>query len=138
MSTSCPPPAPLLELRISFLLYKKGIVHKLCHFPGKVYENYPRIFIYTLHLQHFTMETKTLVIAAAVMIAATAAFALAPLLASSAIAAKGGVNPGGGTTETCVHNGNGRTSDGACSNPSGTTVTTTCTKVHGKFQCTTA
>jgi hypothetical protein len=34
-------------------LYIKGIVHKLSHFPGKGYEKYPRIFIYTLHLQHF-------------------------------------------------------------------------------------
>lgn len=72
------------------------------------------------------------------MIAATAAFALAPMLTSTAMAAKGGVNPGGGTTQTCVHNGNGKTSDGACSNPSGTTQTTTCEKVHGKFHCTTS
>jgi hypothetical protein len=119
------------------LLYIKDISHKLCHFHGNVGEKYPTIFIYTLNLQHFTMETKTLVIAAAVMIAATAAFALTPLVTSSAMAAKGGVNPGGSTTTTCVHNGNGNPSDGACSNPSGTTVTTTCTKVHGKFTCTT-
>jgi hypothetical protein len=85
----------------------------------------------------FYMETKTLVIAA-VIIAATAAFALGPLVTSSAMAARGGVNPGGGTTQTCVHNGNGATSDGACSNPSGTTQTTTCVKVHGKFQCSTS
>jgi hypothetical protein len=82
------------------------------------------------------METKTLAIVA-VMIAATTAFALAPVLASSAMAAKGGVNPGGGTTTECVHNGNGKTSEGSCSNPSGTTQTTTCKKVHGKFTCTT-
>jgi hypothetical protein len=74
----------------------------------------------------------------AAMIAATAAFALAPLVTSSAIAAKGGVNPGGSTTTECVHNGNGASSDGACSNPSGTTQTTTCTKVHGKYTCTTS
>jgi hypothetical protein len=82
------------------------------------------------------METKTLVIAA-VMIAATAAFALAPLVTSSAIAARGGVNPGGTTSTECVHNGNGGTTSGSCSNPSGTTQTTTCTKIHGKFHCTT-
>lgn len=82
------------------------------------------------------MRTKTIVIAA-IMIAATAGLALAPTVTSDAMAAKGGVNPGGGTTTTCVHNGNGATSGGACSNPSGTTQTTTCTKVHGKFTCTT-
>jgi hypothetical protein len=82
------------------------------------------------------MKTNTLVIAA-VLIAATASLALAPTFTTTALAAKGGVNPGGGTTEECVHNGNGRTSDGACDNPSGTTVTTTCVKIHGKFECTT-
>jgi hypothetical protein len=82
------------------------------------------------------MKTQTLVIAA-VMIAATASLALAPTFTSTAMAAKGGVNPGGGTTEECVHNGNGRTTTGECSNPSGTTQTTTCVKIHGKFQCTT-
>ena len=65
------------------------------------------------------------------------AFALAPLVASNALAAKGGVNPGGSTTTECVHNGNGATSSGSCSNPSGTTQTTECQKVHGKFTCTT-
>jgi hypothetical protein len=82
------------------------------------------------------METRTLVMAA-VMIAAAMAFAISPLVTSSAMAAKGGVNPGGSTTTTCTHNGNGDTSSGSCSNPSGTTQTTTCTKVHGKFTCTT-
>ncbi len=74
----------------------------------------------------------------AAMIAATAAFALSPLVSSNVMAAKGGVNPGGSTTTECVHNGNGKTTEGTCSNPSGTTVTTTCTKVHGKFTCTTS
>lgn len=82
------------------------------------------------------MKTQTLAIAA-VMIAATAALAIGPMVTSNAMAAKGGINPGGGTTEECVHNGNGRTADGACTNPSGTTQTTTCVKVHGKFECTT-
>ncbi len=82
------------------------------------------------------MKTQTLVIAA-VIIAATASLALAPTFTSTAMAAKGGVNPGGSTTTECVHNGNDRTSEGTCSNPSGTTQTTTCTKVHGKFTCTT-
>jgi hypothetical protein len=82
------------------------------------------------------MKTQTLVIAA-VIIAATASLALAPTFTSTAMAAKGGVNPGGSTETECVHNGNGRTSDGACTNPSGTTVTTTCEKIRGKFVCTT-
>ena len=59
------------------------------------------------------------------------AFTIAPMMTSSAMADKGGVNPGGSTE--CVHNGNGATSSGACSNPSGTTVT--CQKIHGKFTC---
>lgn len=70
---------------------------------------------------------------AAAVIAATAALALAPTMTSTAIAAKGGVNPGTSTTTECVHNGNGRTTDDACTNPSGTTQTTTCQKVKGKF-----
>jgi hypothetical protein len=82
------------------------------------------------------MKTKTLVMAAA-MIAATAALALAPTFTSTAMAAKGGVNPGGGTTEECVHNGNGRVTEGECTNGnSGNTVTTTCEKIRGKFVCT--
>jgi hypothetical protein len=89
-----------------------------------------------LHLSHFTMETKTLVIAAAVMIAATAAFALAPLLASSAMALRNG---GTQETQTCVHNGNGRTTDGACTgNGNSANTITTCTqKVRGQFVTTT-
>jgi hypothetical protein len=82
------------------------------------------------------MKTKTLVMAA-VMIAATAALALAPTFTPNAMAAKGGVNPGGSTDTECVHNGNGRTAEGACTNPSGTTVITTCEKIRGKFVCTT-
>jgi hypothetical protein len=62
------------------------------------------------------------------------AFALAPLVSSSAMAIKNGDST---TTTTCTHNGNGAQSSGECSNPSGTTSTTTCTKIHGKFVCTT-
>jgi hypothetical protein len=51
------------------------------------------------------------------------------------MAAKGGVNPGGTEETVCVHNGNGRTTEGACDNPSGTTVTTECQKIRGKFVC---
>lgn len=83
------------------------------------------------------MKPTTFGIVAAI-VAVTAAFALAPLVTSPAMADRGGFNPGGGTTQTCVHNGNGATSDGACSNPSGTTQTTTCTKFRGKFTCTTS
>jgi len=81
------------------------------------------------------MNTSTKAILAVFFVTA---FALAPLVASSAIAAKGGVNPGGSESTTCAHNGNGKISDGACSNPSGTTQTITCTKVHGKFTCSTS
>jgi hypothetical protein len=78
------------------------------------------------------METKTLVIAAAVMIAATAAMAIAPLLASSAMAIRNGEQQ---FTDTCVHNGNGRTTEGACSgNGNSANTVTTCTqKVRGQF-----
>ena len=78
------------------------------------------------------MKTKTLVMAS-VMIAATAALALAPTFTSTAMADKGGVNKGTSTTTECVHNGNGRTTDGTCDNPSGTTQITECQKVRGKF-----
>jgi hypothetical protein len=81
--------------------------------------------------------TNTNKVTFAVMIAATAALALGPMVSSNVLAAPGGVNPGGSTTTECVHNGNGATTEGGCSNPSGTTQTTTCTKVHGKFTCTT-
>jgi hypothetical protein len=79
------------------------------------------------------MKTKTLVMAA-VMIAATAALALAPTITSTAMAVKP-TGPPGGTQ--CVHNGNGATTEGPCKNKSGTTVVTTCEKVRGKFVCTT-
>src|SRR5215212_6827673 len=95
---------------IIFLVYINGVIQKLCHIQDKVYEKYPRIFIYTLHLLHFTMETKTLVIAT-VIVAVTAAFALAPLVTSSAMALRNG---GSQSTPTCVHNGNGATTGGAC------------------------
>ena len=96
------------------------------------------LFYILFSMRLFTMNRQQTVAILAVMIAATAAFALVPLVTSSAMAAAGGVNPGGSETTTCVHNGNGATSSGSCSNPSGTTQTTTCTKVHGKFQCTTS
>jgi hypothetical protein len=135
MSTSCPRPAPLLKLKISFLLYINGIAHKLCPLHGNIGEKYPTIFIYTLHLQHFTMETKTLVIAAAVMIAATAAFALTPLVTSSAMALRNGQSQ---TTTTCFHNGNGAnegtTTTGTCGpGQSSQPVTTTTTKCQGRI-----
>jgi len=78
------------------------------------------------------MQTKTLVIAAAIL-AATAAFALAPLVTSNAMALRNG---GSQTTDTCVHNGNGDTSSGACSGKgnSAQTVTQTQYKCKGKFQ----
>lgn len=82
------------------------------------------------------MNTKTVVMAAAI-IAATASLAMVPTFMGTAMAAKGGDNPGDTTTTTCVHNGNGRTTDGECSNPSGNTETTTCDKIRGQFYCTT-
>jgi len=116
---------------IIFLVYINGVIQKLCHIQDKVYEKYPRIFIYTLHLQHFTMETKTLVIAA-VIVAVTATFALAPLV-SSAMALRNG---GSVSTTTCVHNGNGRTTSCPPTGSSSTPITTTTYKCQGKFQST--
>jgi hypothetical protein len=136
MSTSCPRPAPLLKLKISFLLYINGIAHKLCHFHGNIGEKYPTIFIYTLHLQHFTMKTTTFVLAA-VIIVATAAIAIYPT--SNAMALRNG---GSVTTCTTTHNGNGAqsTTSGECDpstvpGNSAQQSETTCTKVHGKFVC---
>jgi hypothetical protein len=78
------------------------------------------------------METKTLAIVA-VMIAATAAFALAPLMTSNAMARDKTT-----TSTECVHNGNLQTSSGECTHgKSGTTVTTTCTGHGNKIQCST-
>jgi hypothetical protein len=71
------------------------------------------------------MQTKTLVIAA-VIIAATAGLAIAPL-ASNAMAAREGSQ-----TTSCVHNGNG---DDRCG-PGQSSTTVTCTKHHGKYTCT--
>ena len=51
------------------------------------------------------MNTKTLVMATAI-IAATASLALAPTLVTTAMADRGGVNPGQVTETTCIHNGN--------------------------------
>jgi hypothetical protein len=72
------------------------------------------------------METKTLVIAA-VIIAATAAIALAPLATYNAMALRNG-----DSTTRCVHNGNGADRCG----PGQSSTEVTCTKVRGKFVCT--
>lgn len=73
------------------------------------------------------MKTKTLVIAA-VLIAATAAVALAPSLAmQKALAA-----PNGDQIVTCTHNGNGADRCG----PGQSSTETTCTKTKGKYVCT--
>jgi hypothetical protein len=74
------------------------------------------------------MNTKTLTIAA-VVIAATASLALAPTLATTAMADPGGVNPG--RTDTCVHNGNLNESPGPCENEHSGSTISTC-KYHGK------
>jgi hypothetical protein len=79
------------------------------------------------------MEAKTLVIAA-VIIAATAAFALAPLVTSSAMALRNG---GTQTTSSCVHNGNGATTSTGTTNcgpgESSQPVIQQQTKCQGKF-----
>ena len=72
------------------------------------------------------MKTKTLPIAA-VIIAATAAVAIAPLVILPAMAA-----PNGSTTTSCVHNGNGADK---CT-PGSSSTTVTCTKTNGKYVCT--
>jgi hypothetical protein len=71
------------------------------------------------------MQTKTITLVA-VIVAATAAMAIAPLATLNAMAA-----PNGSTTTTCVHNGNGADK---CTGGSSTT-TVTCTKVNGKYVC---
>jgi hypothetical protein len=80
------------------------------------------------------METKTLVIAT-VIVAVTAAFAIAPFVTSSAMALRNG---GSQSTTTCVHNGNGAASGSPPCGPgaSSTPITTTTFKCHGKFQST--
>lgn len=70
------------------------------------------------------MKTKTLPIAA-VIIAATAAVAVAPLVILNAMAA-----PNGSTTTTCVH-GNGADK---CT-PGSSSTTVTCTKTNAKYVC---
>jgi hypothetical protein len=72
------------------------------------------------------MKTRTLIIAA-VIIAATSAVAIAPLATLNAMAA-----PNGSTTTTCVHNGNGADK---CT-PGSSSTTVTCTKIKGKYECT--
>ena len=74
------------------------------------------------------MKTKTLVMAAAI-IAATASLALVPTFTSTAMADRGGFNPG--ETTTCYHNGNLRQSDGPCKNEHSGDTVTIC-KFHGK------
>ena len=71
------------------------------------------------------METKTTIMAA-LIVAATTAMAIAPLAALNAMAA-----PNGSTTTTCVHNGNG----GDKCTPGSSSTTVTCTKVNGKYVC---
>jgi hypothetical protein len=71
------------------------------------------------------MEMKTLVIAAVIMVA-TAAVSIAPLVTSNAMAA-----PNGSTKTTCIHNGNG---ENKCT-PGQSSTTVTCTKVKGKYEC---
>jgi hypothetical protein len=75
------------------------------------------------------MNTKTLVIAAAV-IAATASLALAPTFTTTALADKGGVAHNS-ETDVCLHNGNGRQVD--CPPSGNSAQETTFCKVHGKF-----
>jgi hypothetical protein len=78
-----------------------------------------------------------LTLAALAAMAVALSLAVVPALTTNAMAAKGGINPGGGTEEECVHNGNGRVTEGECENGnSGNTVTTTCQKIRGKFVCT--
>ena len=60
------------------------------------------------------------------VIVAAAIMAIAPIVTFSAMAA-----PNGSTTTTCVHNGNG--ADKCTGGSSSTTVT--CTKVNGKYVC---
>jgi len=71
------------------------------------------------------METKTITIAA-VIVAATVAMTIAPLATLNAMAA-----PNGSTTTSCVHNGNGADK---CT-PGSSSTTVTCTKVNGKYVC---
>jgi hypothetical protein len=80
------------------------------------------------------MVTKTLVIAT-VIVAITAAFALAPLVTSSAMALRNG---GSQESTTCIHNGNGAPTGSPPCGPgsSAQPVTTTTYKCHGKFQAT--
>jgi hypothetical protein len=76
------------------------------------------------------MFTNKMTFAALAAVAvATLSLAVVPAFTSTAMAAKGGVNPGGSTT--CVHNGNGNVEEGECENKSGTTQVTC--KVRGKF-----
>jgi hypothetical protein len=80
---------------------------------------------------------KPMLAALAAIAVATLSLAVVPAFTSTAMAARGGDNPGDTVEETCVHNGNGRVTEGECRNPSGTDVTTTCDKIRGKFVCTT-
>lgn len=68
--------------------------------------------------------------AATAVVLVAMALVIAPLITSSAMAASRT-----STTTECVHNRNGRISSGPCSNPSGTTVTITCTTHGNKSTC---
>jgi hypothetical protein len=73
---------------------------------------------------------KSMLAALAAIAVATLSLAVVPAFTSTAMAAKGGVNPG----EECVgtHNGNGRPVD--CEDIRGNSASeTTFCKVHGKF-----
>lgn len=77
------------------------------------------------------METKSLVIAA-VIIAATTALAIAPLVTLNAMARDKTTS-----STTCVHNGNLRSTSGDCPDhgKSSQEVTTVCTGHGNKIQC---
>jgi hypothetical protein len=71
------------------------------------------------------METKAIIVAAAIIIATAG-------LATSSLALNANAAPNGDTVTTCTHNGNG---GDKCTGGQSTTVTT-CTKVKGKYECT--
>lgn len=78
------------------------------------------------------MNTPTIIVAA-VIIAATAALAIAPLATVMALS-----NGDSITVKSCTHNGNGRTTDGACSGKGNSAQTNTqiLYKCQGKFTTT--
>jgi hypothetical protein len=80
------------------------------------------------------MKTKTAVITAVIIAAATAVLVIAPLGAPVMALRNGGSTQ----TTTCVHNGNGAPGGSPPCGPgeSAQPVTTTTYKCHGKFQAT--